>query len=92
MTNTLRFNVVQKQCVSYVHKEKRGIVLLIWEYRDMHYILERANTHLYIMYAVSFGSVAPEPQRGCQFLSSKRTSFSQEFENLKALIPVCYNR
>jgi len=39
------------------------------------------------MYAVSFVGVAPEPQRGLQFLSSKQTSFSPEYENPKALIP-----
>jgi len=33
----------------------------------------------------------PKPRRGCQFLRSKRISFSAEFENPKALIPVCYN-
>jgi len=41
------------------------------------------------MYAVSFVGIAPEPQRGFQFLRSKRTSFSPEFENAKALIPAC---
>jgi len=39
------------------------------------------------MYAVSFVGIAPEAQRDFQFLSSKWTSFSPEFENPKALIP-----
>jgi len=32
--------------------------------------------------------IAREPQRGFQFLRSKQTSFSPEFENPKALIQV----
>jgi len=38
------------------------------------------------------GALASNPQRGCQFLRSKQTSFSPEFENAKGPIPVCYNR
>jgi len=44
LTNTYIFNVVHQQCVGYVHKEKRGIVSLIWEYRDTHYIYRKGLT------------------------------------------------
>jgi len=36
-------------------------------------------------------ALSPNPRHSCQFLRSKRASFSPEFENPKALIPVCYN-
>jgi len=38
LTNAHRINVVRQQCVSYVDKQKRGIVLLIWEYRAIRII------------------------------------------------------
>jgi len=43
------------------------------------------------MYAVSLVGVAPVLQRGLQFFRSKWTSFLLEFENHKAMMPVCYN-
>jgi len=36
--------VALKQCVSYVHRQKSGIVLLMWEYRDTHYIYRKELT------------------------------------------------
>ena len=92
LTNTHRFHVNHQQFVSCIHRQKGGIVLLIWEYRDTHYMQERTNPNPYVTHAVRFRGVAPKPQRGCQFLHSKRKSFSPEFKNPKALIPVCYNR
>ena len=62
LTNTRRSNVVHKQCVSYIYRQKRGIVLLIWEYRGTNYVQESANPNTYITYAVSFGGVAPKPR------------------------------
>jgi len=49
------------------------------------------NPNPCITHAVSFTGVGPEPEDGCQFLRSKRISFSPEFENPKALRPVYYN-
>jgi len=89
LTNTHRFNVALEQCVSYVHRQKRGIVLLIWEYRDTHYIYREELTLTHTSRTSSaLGALPPNPRRGCQFFRSKRISFSREFENPKALIPV----
>jgi len=90
LTNTQRFNVVHQQCVSYVPKQKRGIVLLIWEYRDTYYIYRKGLILTHTSRTPSVSAVlCPNPQCGCQFLHSKRTSFSPEFENPKAPILVC---
>ena len=84
--------MVHSQCVSYVHRQKRGIVLLICEYKDTHYINRKELSLTHISRTLSvWGGFPPKPQRGCQFLRSTRTSFIPEFENPKALIPVCYN-
>jgi len=92
LANTHRFNVVHQQSVRYVPKQKGGIAWLIWEYRDTHYIYRKGLTLTYTSRTPSVSGVfPPKPQHGCQFLHSKRTSFSPEFENPKALIPVCYN-
>ena len=56
-----RFNVVYQQCFSHVHMQRRGIVLLIWENRDMHYIYRKELTLAHITYAVSFEGVATKP-------------------------------
>jgi len=44
LTSTHRFNVVHELRVSYVHKQKTGIVLLIWKYRHRHYIYRKKLT------------------------------------------------
>ena len=92
LTNTHRFNVVHKQRVSYAHRQKWGIVLLIWEYRDTHYMYRKELTLTHTSCTpLVWGALPLNPQCGCQFLRSKRTSFSPEFENPNALIRVCYN-
>jgi len=70
--------------------QKRGIVLLIWEYGDTHYIYRKdlTLTHTSCTPSIS-GALPPNPQRGCQFSRSKRTFFSPEFKNPKSLITIC---
>ena len=64
----------------------------MWEYRDMHYIYSKELILTHTLRApLVLGALPPNPQRGCQFLRTKRTSFSTEFKNPKALIPVSYN-
>jgi len=75
LTNTRRYNVVHNFCVSYVYRQKTGVVSLIWEYTNTHYIWERANHNPYITYVVRFGRVAPKPPARLSIFTFKADIF-----------------